>query len=101
MVWAQPPSEEHQKAQDLEDLVASLDLPWMASLEDRGALTPNVVSLAALLPAEHLAAWEALTPINAADQGVTATTAYYPMANKSNQSSQKAHHRQLGTPRHP
>ena len=82
MVRAQPPSEEHQKAEDLEDLVGSFDLPSVESLKDRGALTPTVASLAALLPAEHLATWEAITPINAADQGVTATTAYYPMANK-------------------
>ena len=79
---AQPPSEEHHKAEDLEDLVASRDLPSVESLEDRGALTPTVASLAALLPAKHIAAWEAITPINAADQGVTATTTYYPMANK-------------------
>ena len=75
MVRAQPPLEENQKAADLEDLVVSLDLPSVESLEDKGALTSTVASLVVLLPVEHLAAWEALSPINAADQGVTATTA--------------------------
>ena len=75
MIRAQPPSEEQEEAGDLKDLVASLDLPTVKSRKDRGALTPTVASLATLLPAEHLAAWEALTPIaNAAHQGVTAIT---------------------------
>ena len=56
MVRAQPMSEECQEAQDLEDLVASLDLPSVEALEDRGALTLTIASLAALLPAEHLEA---------------------------------------------
>ena len=45
---------------------------------DKNALSVTVAltvaSLAVILPADHLAAWEALTPINAADQGVTAIT---------------------------
>ena len=47
-------------------------------LEDKNALSVavalTVASLAVLLPADHLAARETLTPINAADQGVTAVT---------------------------
>ena len=71
MVRTQSPSNEHQEAGDLQDLVASLDFPSIESREDRSAIT--VASLPDLLPADHLAAWEALTLINAADQGVTAT----------------------------
>ena len=42
-------------------------------------LATTFAFLATLLQ-EHPAAWEAPTPINAADQGMTATTPYYPMA---------------------
>ena len=52
MIQAQPPSKEHQKAEDPEDLVASLDLPAAESPQDRKnfiTTTTTVTSLAALL----------------------------------------------------
>ena len=73
MVRAQPTSEEHYEAENLEDLVAILNLPSVEALEDRGAVTLTIASL----PAEHLVAWETIAlivAINAADQSVTATT---------------------------
>ena len=61
-------------------MVANLDHLSTKPLEDKNVPTVaftvalTVAFLAALLPADHLADWEALTPINAVDQGVTAST---------------------------
>ena len=62
MVQAQPTSEEHQEAEDLEKLVVSLDLPSVEAMKDRGALTLTSASIVAILPAEDLVAREALAP---------------------------------------
>ena len=56
MVQTQPTSEEHQEAENLEHMAASLDLPSVEALEDRSAVTLTIASLAAFLPAEHLVA---------------------------------------------
>ena len=56
MVRSQPTPEKCQEAEDLEDLVASLDLPSVEALQDRGALTLTIASLSAFPPAEHLEA---------------------------------------------
>ena len=74
MVQPKSQSKEHQEAGDLQDLVANLNLPSMESLENRSDIIPTIASLVALLPADHLAAWKALTPINIADPNVTAIT---------------------------